>query len=100
MALPLVAAAIAGLAAVAGQLVMKALVGLGVGAVSYVGITALMDALVLDVQNALFSLSPDVLALIGVFNVDRVLSLIFSAIAARIALAGVNAVAGGLRRFQ
>jgi uncharacterized protein DUF2523 len=97
--MPLVIAAITALATVIGQLAAKALVGLGIGAVTYVGVSQLLDVVLLDLQNALISLPVEVIGFIGVLNVDRLFSLVFSAMAARAALAGVTA-AGSLSRIR
>lgn len=87
MALPIVAG-VAGLmsgsmgvflAAAIGGIVARVLFSIGLGVVSYVGVTSLMDRLVSMVHSELGGITSDVLHLVGMAGFDVFLSLALSA---------------------
>lgn len=99
MPAPLVVGAIAGLAAAIVPLAVKLLAALGIGFVTYSGITLLLDGVATQIQ-AQFAIPgfEYVTNLLAYMNVDRAISLMLSAITVRATLRGLQA-GGDLRRL-
>lgn len=79
-------------------LVVKVLAGLGFGFAVYTGITATFDAAYDYIVNQFDALPLEVLAILGIANIDKYITMIFSAHAVRLLLSGVNS-SGVLTRF-
>lgn len=86
---------IGGLAASAGSLVGRVLLALGIGFVAYQGISTLMDWMLAQVQAEMGTWSVFAKQLAGVLKIDVCIKMIFSAIATRLSLDGLQAAAGG-----
>ena len=84
------AALLGGLVQVAGSIVGRVLIALSIGYVSYSGLSALLDALRGQVIGYLTGAPAQVVAIMGLLKVDVALSVIFSAYAARLILAGLT----------
>lgn len=85
---------------IAVPVVLQVLLALGVGFVTYLGMTTLLDQLetliIAQISSQTFS---DVIGLLGYMNMDRAFSVILSAIGIRMILVGFN-VGGSLRTFR
>lgn len=79
-----------GLATVAGSLVGRVLLSLGIGYVSYKGIGVLLDWLKSQAISNLTSVPIEVLQVIGVAKVDVCVNILFSALAARLVIKGLT----------
>ena len=84
------ASLLGGLVTVAGSIVGRVLIALSIGYVSYSGLSALLDALKGQVIGYLTGAPAQVVAIMGLLKVDVALSVIFSAYAARLILAGLT----------
>ncbi len=82
------------LSSIVGPLVAKVLTSLGMGAISYVGITVLLSAVRTYLIGNVTGLPADVLAILGLAKLDVAVNIILSAVAARAALSGVNLSTG------
>ena len=99
MPAPLAAGLLAGLAAGIGPLVIKALGAIGVGVVTYVGVSALLDeAYTIITANLTGGPFPQLIAVLGVMQIDTAITMIFSAFAVRMTLKGVGAT-GAISKF-
>lgn len=87
------------LAATIVPMVVKVLLGLGVGIASYAGISSLLDAAQSAIQSNLSGLPADALAIIGISKIDVYVTLVFSAYAIRLTLKGLDST-GVLRKFS
>lgn len=91
MAIPLVAGAfVGGLIQAAGSLVGRVLIALGVGFVTYTGIQATLTSMQGYVQGWLQAMPADVLGILGLMKIDVAVSIMFSAVAARLVLKGIT----------
>lgn len=97
MALPIIAAG-ALTSAIVVPLVIKVMVGLGVGFITYTGVTLILDQALSFVIGQFSDLPGTVAQLLAMANVDRYVTMIFSAYSARLVLSGLNA-SGALTRF-
>lgn len=84
------AALLGGLVQAAGSFVGRALIALGIGYVSYQGINALLTWIKLQVVAYLVGAPATVVAIMGLLKIDVAVSIIFSAIAARLVLQGLT----------
>lgn len=78
-------------------IVIKLLVALGIGFISYSGADLAIDAVLTFVQNQFASLPAYMLQLIGILHMDTAISMILAAYAARFAVQVVN---GSLTRMS
>lgn len=95
-----IAALLGGLVQIAGTLVGKVLLSLGIGFVVYSGIDAALDTikdLAFDSLAGVASFGPALVELVGVLQIGTCLNIVFSAYAARLVLAGVTG--GALKRM-
>lgn len=74
------------LLALVGPLVVRALIALAFTAVTFTGVTAIVDQLVTLAQNSWASLPSNVLQLCALSGIPEVLGMIFGAYAARVAM--------------
>jgi hypothetical protein len=84
------ASLLGGLVGVAGSLVGRVLLGLGIGYVAYSGVQALVDALKAQVISTLQGAPAVVVTIMSILKVDVCLSILFSALAARLILKGLT----------
>lgn len=82
----------------AGPLVIKALVTLGIGIVTFVGVDALVSAALNEIVSRFSGLPAAVAQIAGLLGVDVAITIILSAYSIRLVLAGLTSV--GIRRFQ
>lgn len=85
-----VAALIGGLVQVAGSIVGRVLIALSIGYVSYSGLTVLMDSLKSQVMGLLSGAPATIVTIMALLKVDVAVSIVFSAYAARLVLAGLT----------
>lgn len=84
------AALLGGLVQAAGSIVGRVLIALGIGYVSYTGINALLTWIKSQVVAYLTGAPATVVAIMGLLKVDVALSIVFSALAARLVLQGLT----------
>lgn len=92
MALPvlLVPALLGGLATAMGSLVGRVIIALGIGFVTYTGISVAINAMRDSVISGISGLPGDALSLVGYLWIDKGITIIFSAVAASIAMRGIS----------
>lgn len=91
MALPVfIPAIIGGLVSAVGTLVGKVLVGLGIGYVTYTGITPLVDLVVASVISNVQALPAQTLGIVKRLGLGIVISMFASAFVVRMTLAGLQ----------
>lgn len=89
--MPIFIAAIGGmLIEVAGSLVGRVLIALGIGVVTYTGISAALDGLKSQALGSFSFLPAEMLSIIGFMKVGVCISIITSAITARLVLNGLT----------
>ena len=100
MPAPAAALGIAALAAALIPLVVKLLLALGIGFVTYTGVQLLLDTIATQIQ-AQFNIPgwSSVTNLLAYMNVDRAITIMLSAITVRATLRGLQA-GGDLRRIR
>lgn len=81
-----------GLAMAMSSLIGRALLALGLGFASYVGINALISGIEADINSYLASiqLDPQIMAWAGFFQLDKHFSMVMSAVAIRVVMAGMQ----------
>lgn len=84
------AALLGGLVSAAGSIVGRVLISLGIGYVTYQGLSTAMDYMRDLVWINLGSLSADILQLVSVLQVDTAINIMFSAVAARLVIRGLS----------
>jgi hypothetical protein len=82
------------LSSIVGPLAAKILTSLGIGAVTYVGITALLATVRSELLGSVTGMPADVLMLFGLIKLDIAINIMLSAVAARAALSGMNSATG------
>jgi hypothetical protein len=82
------------LSTIIGPLAAKLLTSLGIGAVTYVGITAVLSTARSYLLANVTGMPADVLALFGLIKLDIAINIMLSAVTARAVLSGVNASTG------
>lgn len=75
---------------IAASLVGRVLVALGMGIVTYTGINAALDALKTQAIQQFASLPPEVFGMLSVMKVGVAISIVTSAIAAKLLLDGLT----------
>lgn len=89
--MPVFVAAIGGmLINLVGTLVGRVLVALGISVVTYTGLTATMDAIKANAISSFSALPPEMMAIIGLMKVGVCISIVTSAIAARMVINGLT----------
>lgn len=73
-----------------GTLVGRVLVALGLALVTYTGVNATLDFLKNSAVSSLISLPPEMLSIMGVLKVGVCISIVTSAVAARLVLDGLT----------
>lgn len=80
-------------------LVVKILLGLGIGFISYQGITLLTDSALEFIRSNLAGMPADVVAVIAITKIDVYFTMIFSAYAIKLTLKGLDST-GVLRKLS
>lgn len=93
----IVAALLGGLISITKTLVGRVLVALGIGAVTYSGITTALDYAKSQALSALSAGPAELAQLLGFLGVGEFISIISSALLARLVLTGLSS--GALKRF-
>lgn len=88
-----------GLVSIGAPLVIRVLAALGLGFAAYSGISVLLDELLDMVQGNINALGSQVLQYVAVFNVDRFMTMVFSAFVIRLVFMGMSS-AGVISRMQ
>lgn len=83
------AALLGGLATAAGSIVGRVLIALGIGYVTYSGLSVLIGWIKTEIFIHLMGINATVLGIVGALQVDVAINILFSAIAARFVVAGV-----------
>lgn len=83
------ASLLGGLVSLAGSLTGRVLIALGIGFVSYTGISTGIDAIHTQVAGFITGQTGMALNLLGRLKVDVCINILFSALTARMALAGL-----------
>lgn len=73
-----------------GTLSGRVLIALGISVVTYAGITVTLDALKAQAISAFAGLPPDVFGILGVLKVGQCISIVTSAIAAKLVIDGLT----------
>lgn len=79
------------------QLVMHLLVAIGVGTATYLGVGALFDFALGEIQTKFAAMPVQAIQLLNVCGVDNYISILFSAMTIRLTLTGLTA-AGALKK--
>lgn len=96
--MPLVAGLMAALEGLGAALIAKWLVGLGISAVTYIGVSTVWESAQANIQGAFQGVGADVVVLIGMSGIDQAIMIVLSAISSALAIKGITA-AGGFKRF-
>lgn len=80
-----------------GTVVGRALVALGLGVVTFTGVSTSLDWMKAQAVTALTSLPPELVQIMGVLKVGTFISIITSAVAVRLLLSGVQS--GTMKRW-
>jgi hypothetical protein len=84
------AALLGGLVQAASSIAGRVLIALGIGYVSYTGISALLDWIKAQVVSYLVGAPATMVAIMGLLKIDVAVSIVFSALAARLVLQGLT----------
>lgn len=89
--MPIFLAALGGmLLNIAGSLVLRILTSLGIGLVMYKGLTTSLDWLKAQAVSSASGLPVDIMGMLSVMKVGNCISIIFSAVVARLIINGVT----------
>ena len=80
-------------------MLVRAGIALGVGTVTYLGVKALVDSAKANIQSQFAGFTSDMLDVISVMRVDDAITVIFSAIVARLSIKGLTA-AGAISKVK
>lgn len=84
------ASLLGGLVSLTGSIVGRALIALGIGVVTYSGLSVTLDYVKSQALTAINGLPAEVVGLLGYMGVGVFLNMIFSAFAARLVLNGLT----------
>lgn len=76
--------------AIVGPIIAQILAVLGIGLVTYTGVTAVIDVARAHVISSFSGWSADVSAIAGLLGIDQFVSIILASISARVALSSVR----------
>ena len=94
----IIASLLGGLMNVAGSLVGRVLIALGLSVVTYQGVDTVLGTLKSNAVGALMVLPPELVGMLGYMKVGVCISIIASAVAVRMGLSGLGGVVKRLRR--
>jgi len=72
------------------SLIARLLLGLGVGVLTYVGVSALMDTAYATIVGLYANIPPQILGTVGVLHLDDAIKVIFSAISIRLTISSMS----------
>jgi hypothetical protein len=84
------ASLLGGLVSLTGSIVGRAMIALGIGVVTYSGLSVTLDYVKTQALSAIHGLPAEVVGLLGYMGVGVFLNMIFSAFAARLVLNGLT----------
>ncbi|WP_293934947.1 DUF2523 family protein [Iodobacter sp.] len=90
LAIPWIAALIGGLVSAAATFAGRALIGLGVGIVTYTGFKIVLEKLQSDVISNLQGVPIEIIQIMGLLEVDTCVSIIFSAYLGKLVIGGLT----------
>lgn len=82
---------------IAGSIAGQVLISLGISVITYVGVDTALDRLKADALSAFSGLPADLVSLLAYMKVGVSISIITSAVAVRLSLAGMT---GAVKRFR
>lgn len=85
-----IAALLSGLINIVGHLAGRVLVALGVGVITYTGLSTTTDWLTAQAVNNLQALPSDLVAILGYLKVGSFINIVASAVAARLLINGLT----------
>lgn len=85
-----IAAILSGLITVAGHIAGRVLIALGIGVVTYTGLSMTTDWLMAQAINNLQALPADLIAILGYMKVGSFINIIASAVASRMVITGLT----------
>jgi hypothetical protein len=100
MPIPLAGAFGAVLLSLAVPMVVRALVGIGVGAATYVGVNALLEAAKAAIWAKFASVSGSILTLLVMANVDDFIKVVLSALSTALVLKGWKTATDSMSRMS
>ena len=86
----LIASLLSGLIAIAGHIAGRVLIALGIGVVTYNGLSSSLDWLIVQSVNNLSALPSDLLSLLAYLKVGSFISIVASAVAVRFVIQGLT----------
>lgn len=89
------AALLGGLVSALGSIVGRVLISLGIGYTAYSGFNVLLDFIKTRIFLELAGLDPVVIGIVSVLQIDTAINILSSAVAVRLVIQGVTALAGG-----
>lgn len=92
-----IAALWGGFIRIAGSVVGQVLINLGIAVVTYQGVDTALEQLKTGALDAFSGLPPDLVALLSYMQVGVAISIVSSAVAVRLGIAGMN---GAVKRFR
>lgn len=87
------------LSSILGPLVAKVLTAIGVGVVTYTGITLLMDQVRDAVIHNIGATGASYIALFGLAKIDVAVNIMLGAVTARATLAGIDKASGSISKL-
>lgn len=75
-------------------LVTKVLTGLGLGAVSYIGVNFVIDSARAELMSNMAGIPVDIAQILGLYKFDVAINIILAAVTTRLVLSGVSKVSG------
>lgn len=87
------------ISAIAGPIVAKVLTSLGVGLVTYTGLTLLLDQAKDALISNISSTGAAYVALLGLAKLDVVINITLGAVTARATLAGIDKASGSITKL-
>lgn len=87
------------LGTIAGPLVKRVLVALGIGMVTFAGFQLSVNAAKAYVQSNFSGLPSDVVHILGLLKVDVAINIVFAAVITRAVIAGMDKVTGGISKL-
>lgn len=85
-----ISALLGGLINIAGTVAGRVLIGLGISAVTYTGLSASLDWLRDNAVSSLLAMPPQVVGVLSIMKVGSALSMIMSATAVKLTLDGIG----------
>ncbi|MGU2531130.1 DUF2523 domain-containing protein, partial [Pseudomonas aeruginosa] len=97
--MPMFVALFSFLSSIAGPLVAKVLISLGIGAVTYTGISLMISQIKTYAVSMFGSVGADYAAILGLAKVDVALNIVFAAVVARAVISGMDKASGSITKL-